>query len=219
MNPARRSWLVGAIALGAFVGMLDATIVAVALAPITRHFALPLASGQEVIAIYLVVVMATLPTIGRLSDRFGRRRAYIGGFVLFGIGSVVAATAPSFALLLIGRMVQAVGGGVLMAGSLALIAEHVPRRRTGRSVAVMVTTQAIAGLIGPPLGGVLVAIGGWQAVFWAGLPLAVTAASTCRAPCCSRRSSSVSAQASRHSRPRSSARFQRSRGSRWRGSP
>jgi predicted MFS family arabinose efflux permease len=173
MNPARRSWLVGAIALGAFVGMLDATIVAVALGPITRRFALPLASGQAVIAIYLVVVMATLPTIGRLSDRFGRRRAYIGGFTLFGVGSLLAATASTFTILLIGRMVQAIGGGVLMAGSLALIAEHVPRRRTGRSVAVMVTIQAMAGLIGPPLGGVLVALGGWQAVFWAGLPLGV----------------------------------------------
>jgi EmrB/QacA subfamily drug resistance transporter len=171
MTPARRSWMVGAIALGAFVGMLDATIVAVALGPITRRFAQPLASGQEVIAIYLVVVMATLPTIGRLSDRFGRRRAYVGGFTLFGFGSVVAAIAPTFGVLLVGRMVQAVGGGVLMAGSLALIAEHVPRRRTGRSVAVMVTTQAVAGLIGPPLGGLLVALGGWQAVFWAGLPL------------------------------------------------
>lgn len=165
--------MVGAIALGAFVGMLDATIVAVALGPITRRFALPLASGQEVIAIYLVVVMATLPTIGRLSDRFGRRRAYIGGFGFFGIGSIVAATAPTFGILLVGRMVQAVGGGVLMAGSLALIAEHVPRRRTGRSVAVMVTTQAVAGLIGPPVGGLLVALGGWQAVFWAGVPLGV----------------------------------------------
>lgn len=173
MNPPRRSWLVGAIALGAFVGMLDATIVAVALGPITRRFALPLAAGQEVIAIYLVVVMATLPTIGRLSDRFGRRRAYIGGFTLFALGSLLAATASSFTALLVGRMVQAVGGGVLMAGSLALIAEHVPRRRTGRSVAVMVTTQAVAGLVGPPLGGLLVALGGWQAVFWAGLPLGV----------------------------------------------
>jgi predicted MFS family arabinose efflux permease len=163
--------MVGAIALGAFVGMLDATIVAVALGPITRRFAQPLASGQEVIAIYLVVVMATLPTIGRLSDRFGRRRAYVGGFALFGFGSIVAAIAPTFGILLVGRMVQAVGGGVLMAGSLALIAEHAPRRRTGRSVAVMVTTQAVAGLIGPPLGGLLVALGGWQAVFWAGLPL------------------------------------------------
>jgi len=165
--------MVGAIALGAFVGMLDATIVAVALGPITRRFAQPLASGQEVIAIYLVVVMATLPTIGRLSDRFGRRRAHVGGFGLFGIGSIIAATAPTFGVLLVGRMVQAVGGGVLMAGSLALIAEHVPRRRTGRSVAVMVTTQAVAGLIGPPLGGLLVVLGGWQAVFWAGVPLGV----------------------------------------------
>lgn len=173
MKPPGRKWLVGAIALGAFVGMLDATIVAVALEPITRRFALPLASGQEVIAIYLVVVMATLPTIGRLSDRFGRKRAYVSGFTLFAVGSLVAATASTFTILLIGRMVQAVGGGVLMAGSLALIAEHVPRRRTGRSVAVMVTTQAVAGLIGPPLGGLLVALGGWQAVFWAGLPLGV----------------------------------------------
>ncbi|MFZ2033978.1 MAG: MFS transporter [Candidatus Dormiibacterota bacterium] len=173
MTSAPRPWLVAAIALGAFVGMLDATIVAVALGPITQRFALPLAAGQEVIAIYLVVVMATLPTIGRLSDRFGRRRAYVGGFTFFALGSLLAATATSFTLLLVGRMVQAIGGGVLMAGSLALIAEHMPRRRTGRSVAVMVTTQAVAGLVGPPWGGVLVVLGGWQAVFWVGLPLGV----------------------------------------------
>src|ERR1700722_16431932 len=122
MKPAPRPWLVGAMALGACVGMLDATIVAVALGPMPRRFALPLAAGQEVIAIYLVVVMATLPTIGRLSDRFGRRRAYIGGFTLFALGSLLAATASTFTILLVGRMVQAVGGGVLMAGSLALIA-------------------------------------------------------------------------------------------------
>ncbi len=166
-----RSWMVGAIALGAFVGMLDATIVAVALGPITRRFAVPLASGQEVIATYLVAVMATLPTIGRLSDRFGRRRAYLAGFALFALGSLTGAVAPSFGVVLVGRVVQGVGGGLLMAGSLALLAEHVPRPRTGRSVAVLVTTQALAGLVGPPLGGLLVAVGGWQAVFWAGLPL------------------------------------------------
>ena len=171
--PALRRWTVSAIALGAFVGMVDATIVAVALDPITRHFGIPLASGQEVIALYLVIVTATVPTIGRLADRFGRRKAYMAGFICFGLGSLVAAIAPSFAILLVGRVVQAVGGGMLMAGSLALIAEHAPRKRTGRSVAVLVTTQAVAGLIGPPLGGLLVALGGWQTVFWAGVPIAV----------------------------------------------
>ena len=117
--PALRRWTVSAIALGAFVGMVDATIVAVALDPITRHFGIPLASGQEVIALYLVIVTATVPTIGRLADRFGRRKAYMAGFVCFGLGSLVAAVAPSFGLLLAGRVVQAVGGGMLMAGSLA----------------------------------------------------------------------------------------------------
>lgn len=168
--------LLFALALGAFIGMVDATIAAVALGPLTSHFQLPLSAGQEVLAIYLVIITATLPTLGRLGDRFGRRGAYLAGFAVFGAGSVVAAVAPSFGLLLVARAVQAVGGGLLTAGSLALIAEHVPRRRAGRSIALLVITQAVAGLVGPPLGGVLVALGGWQAVFWAGLPLAVVGA-------------------------------------------
>jgi len=165
-----------ALALGAFVGMVDATIAAVALGPLTAHFRIPLSAGQEVLAIYLVIITATLPTLGRLGDRFGRRGAYLTGFAIFGAGSILAALAPTFGLLLLGRAIQAVGGGLLTAGSLALIAEHVPRRRAGRSIALLVITQAMAGLIGPPLGGALVAVGGWQAVFWAGLPLAVVGA-------------------------------------------
>src|SRR6202035_4351996 len=120
----------------------------VALDPMVRHFGVPLSAGQEVLSIYLVAVTATLPTLGRLGDRFGRRRVDL---------------APSFGILLAARTVQAIGGGVLTAGSLSLIAQHAPRGRTGRSVAVLVVTQALAGLAGPPLGGLLVALGGWQA--------------------------------------------------------
>ncbi|MFN2568736.1 MAG: MFS transporter [Candidatus Dormibacteria bacterium] len=164
--------LLFALALGAFIGMVDATIAAVALGPLTAHFHLPLTAGQEVLSIYLVVITATLPTVGRLGDRFGRRGAYVAGFVIFGAGSILAAVTTSFGLLLTGRAIQAIGGGMLTAGSLSLIAEHVPRRRTGRSIALLVITQAIAGLVGPPVGGILVAAGGWQAVFWAGVPMA-----------------------------------------------
>jgi EmrB/QacA subfamily drug resistance transporter len=175
--PARPGrWLLVALAVGAFISMADATIVAVGLDPLVHHFGVPLSAGQEVLAIYLVAITATLPTLGRLGDRLGRRRVYLSGFAVFGAGSVMAAVAPSFAMLLVARAVQAVGGGILTAGSLALIAEHGPRGRTGRSVAVLVITQALAGLAGPPLGGILVAIGGWQAMFWAGLPLAALGA-------------------------------------------
>jgi MFS family permease len=172
----RRRWLLAALAVGAFISMADATIVAVGLDPLVRHFAVPLSAGQEVLSVYLVAITATLPTLGRLGDRFGRRRVYLAGFGVFALGSIAAALAPSFGVLLTARAVQAVGGGVLTAGSLSLIAEFAPRGRTGRSVAVLVITQALAGLAGPPLGGILVALGGWQAIFWAGLPMAAVGA-------------------------------------------
>ena len=173
--PAGR-WLLVTLAVGAFISMADATIVSVALDPLVRHFAVPLSAGQAVLSVYLVAITATLPTLGRLGDRFGRRGVYLGGFAVFAAGSVAAALAPSFGWLLAARAVQAVGGGVLTAGSLSLIAQHAPRGRTGRSVAILVMTQAAAGLAGPPLGGILVALGGWQAIFWAGLPMAAVGA-------------------------------------------
>lgn len=161
-----------ALTLGAFLGMIDATVVSVALDPLSRHFRVPLAAAQSVLALYLVTVTASLPTLGRMGDAFGRRRAYLAGFVVFAAGSVIAALAPDFAVLLVGRAVQAAGGGLLTAGSLSLIAVHAPRRTAGRSVSLMVAAQAVAGLLGPPLGGLLVLTGGWQAVFWAGVPAA-----------------------------------------------
>lgn len=172
----RSRWLLIALAIGAFISMADATIVSVALDPLTHHFAVSLSAGQEVLSVYLVAITATLPTLGRLGDRFGRRRVYLTGFAVFAAGSVMAALAPSFGLLLGARAVQAIGGGVLTAGSLSLIAQHAPRGKTGASVAVLVITQALAGLAGPPLGGLLVALGGWQAIFWAGVPMAAIGA-------------------------------------------
>jgi EmrB/QacA subfamily drug resistance transporter len=164
-----RRLLVFALVLGSFVGMVDATIVAVALEPMTRHYHVSLAAGQAVLGVYLVTVTATLPLLGRLADRFGRRRAYVAGFVVFAGGSVLAAVAPGFEWLLVARAVQACGGGMLTAGSLALMAQHAPQASTGRSIALLVITQALAGLVGPPLGGALTAVWGWQAVFWAGV--------------------------------------------------
>jgi len=170
--PAGRRMLVLALVLGSFVGMVDATIVAVALDPLTRHFHVALAAGQAVLGVYLVTVTATLPLLGRLADRYGRRRAYVAGFVVFAAGSVGAALAPGFEWLMVARAVQACGGGMLTAGSLALMAQHAPQESTGRSIALLVITQAVAGLVGPPLGGALTALWGWQAVFWASAAVA-----------------------------------------------
>src|SRR4029077_541085 len=155
----------------AFIGMVDATIVAVAAEPMARHFGITPAAAQQTLSVYLVTVTASVPLLGRLGDRLGRREAYLAGFAVFAAGSVLAALAPGFGVVLVARAVQAVGGGLLTAGSLALTAEHARPRAAGRAVATLVIAQAIAGLVGPPVGGALVALWGWQAVFWAGPPL------------------------------------------------
>jgi MFS family permease len=165
-----------ALLLGAVVALADATIVAVALAPLSRHFDQPLAAVEPVLTVYLVTVTATLPLLGRVGDRFGRREVYIAGFGVFAAGSVGAALAPTFGVLLAARAVQAVGGGMLTSGSLALMAQWSPRRSAGRAIALLVIAQAVAGLLAPPLGGALVAAWDWQAVFWAGVPLALAGA-------------------------------------------
>jgi predicted MFS family arabinose efflux permease len=168
----RRLALRLALVVGAFIGMVDATIVAVAAEPMARHFGITPAAAQQTLSVYLVTVTASVPLLGRLGDRLGRREAYLAGFAVFAAGSVLAALAPGFGVVLVARAVQAVGGGLLTAGSLALTAEHARPRAAGRAVATLVIAQAIAGLVGPPVGGALVALWGWQAVFWAGLPLA-----------------------------------------------
>ncbi len=170
---AHPGWLRAALLLGAVVGMADATIVAVALAPLSRHFGEPLAAAAPVLTVYLVTVTATLPLLGRLGDRLGRREVYAAGFAVFGAASIFAALAPTFGALLAARALQAVGGGMLTSGSLALVAQWAPRRAAGRAIALIVVAQAVAGLLGPPLGGALVALWDWQAVFWVGVPLAV----------------------------------------------
>ena len=156
--------------------MADATIVAVGLDPLVHHFAVPLSAGQEVLSVYLVAITATLPTLGRLGDRFGRRRVYLAGLRRLRAG--LGAGRPGAVVRDAAGRPRGAGGRWRRAHRRQPVAHRRarPRGRTGRSVAVLVITQAIAGLAGPPLGGILVAVGGWQAIFWAGLPMAAIGA-------------------------------------------
>ncbi|HVC40063.1 MAG TPA: MFS transporter [Candidatus Dormibacteraeota bacterium] len=161
------------LALGSFLGMADASVVSVALARIgARLGGGSLADAQYILSLYLIVLVATLPLAGRVADGIGRRRAFGVGFAVFGLGSLGCALAPSFAVLLVGRSVAAVGGAFLSAQSLALVTLYArPSHRT-RAIAVLVVVQALAGLLGPPIGGLLVGTAGWRAVFWVAVPIA-----------------------------------------------
>ncbi|HVA92175.1 MAG TPA: MFS transporter [Chloroflexota bacterium] len=161
------------IGLGAFLAQLDGTMMNVALPTLSRAFhTANLSAVQLVITGYLAASIATLPLLGALADRLGRKRLFLAGFALFGLASIGCAIAGSLPLLIALRVVQATGGALLAGTGLALIAAHGPTRR-GHSLGKLALVYALSGLLGPPIGGGLVQAFGWQAVFWVNLPLSL----------------------------------------------
>lgn len=170
-----RAWVaaVGAVCFGAFLGQLDASIVALTYHRIATHFGQPLSAVQWVGLSYLIGLGLLLIPTGSFSDRWGRKRVYLWGFAAFGIASLGCALAPNLGTLVAARAVQGVGAAMLQANSVALVATSAPRDRMRTALGIQAAAQAVGLALGPTLGGVLVQFAGWQWVFLANVPVAV----------------------------------------------
>jgi EmrB/QacA subfamily drug resistance transporter len=122
-----------------------------------------------VILAYMIASTVLVLTAGRLSDMFGRKRAYVGGFVLFGIASLGAGFATGGTVLILWRIVQGVGGAFLFANAGAVVTDAFPREQLGLAMGTNTMVAAVGLVIGPVLGGVLVDIS-WHWVFWFNVP-------------------------------------------------
>src|SRR5438309_8282010 len=109
---------------------------------------------------------------GRLSDLFGRKRAYVGGFVLFALASLGAGFSSGATELIVWRVLQGVGSAFLFANAAALVTDAFPKRELGLAMGANTMVAAIGLVLGPVLGGVLVSIS-WHWVFWFNVPLAL----------------------------------------------
>jgi NTE family protein len=161
---------------GALLAFLDVTIVNVAFPSIRKSF--PTASIGDlswVLNSYNIAFAALLVAAGRLADVFGRRRTFTVGIVVFTLSSAVCAVAPSVGLLIGARIAQAVGAGLLVPASLALVVEAFPVERRAHAVGLWGATAAFAAGIGPPLGGALVELDSWRLAFLVNLPLGIVA--------------------------------------------
>ena len=162
--------MVGTVCIGAFMGQLDASIVTLALPRLGRELHASVGAVEWVALSYLLVLVATVATIGRIADAVGRKLLYVYGFGVFTAGSVLCGLAPTLAVLIAARVVQAVGAAMLQANSVALITEAMPPRLLGRGIGVQGTAQALGLALGPAVGGVLLALGGWRLIFLVNLP-------------------------------------------------
>jgi EmrB/QacA subfamily drug resistance transporter len=172
-RPNAHWFAVAAVCVGALMGQLDASIVTVALPSMQESFHASLGAVTWVGLSYLVVLVATVTAIGRFADMWGRKLLYIYGFVVFIVASLLCGLAPDLAALCGFRALQAIGAAMLQANSLAIIVLVVPGQSLGRAVGLQGAAQAIGLSLGPSLGGVLLAAGGWRLIFLVNIPLGV----------------------------------------------
>jgi EmrB/QacA subfamily drug resistance transporter len=125
-----------------------------------------------VILVYMIASTVLVLSAGRLSDQFGRKRAYIGGFLLFALASLGAGFAGSGTELILWRILQGIGGSFLFANAAAIVTDAFPREQLGLAMGTNTMVAAVGLVIGPVLGGALV-VAGWQWVFWFNVPLAL----------------------------------------------
>jgi EmrB/QacA subfamily drug resistance transporter len=174
-SPAAQ-WLIAAAVLGSGIALLDGTVVNVALPAIGREFATGLAGQQWVIDGYLLTQSALLLSGGAAGDRYGHRRFFVAGLVVFTAASLACGLAPTIGWLIGARLVQGVGAAALVPGSLALIDAGIVEADRGRAVGIWAGMSGVTTALGPFIGGWLVDDASWRWVFFMNVPLAVAVA-------------------------------------------
>lgn len=166
-----------AVSLGFLLVLFDATAVNVATGEIGRSLGASVTSLQWVLDAYTVAFAATMLGAGHLGDRLGARRVYVAGSALFALAAAGCALAPGAPALIAARAVQGVGAAAVVPCSLAIIADRYPDGAArGRALAVWGGVSGVGLAAGPVVGGALIALAGWRAVFVVVVPLALASA-------------------------------------------
>ncbi|MFZ3235812.1 MAG: MFS transporter [Stellaceae bacterium] len=170
-----RQWLrLVLVGLGAAVVPLD-TAVNIGFPAITRSFGLPIQMIQWVVICYVLTYASLMLAFGRVGDIFGHARVFRAGLAWSVAAFLLCAAAPSYGWLLFCRFLQGIGAGLVISVAPALVTGLFPEHRRSRAVAAFTMIFALASAAGPLVGGVLVSIWGWPAVFWFRAPIALTA--------------------------------------------
>ena len=166
-------WVVAAAALGSGLTLLDGTVVNVALRTIGEDLDASLAELQWINNGYLLTLASLILLGGSLGDRFGRRRLFVVGTVWFAAASLLCGLAPTAETLVVARLLQGIGGGLLTPGSLAMIQGAFVREDRAPAIGAWSGVGGIAAAIGPFLGGTLIDLASWRWIFLINLPVAV----------------------------------------------
>ena len=171
----RKWWTLAAMCFALFMVMLDNTVVNIALPAIQTRFGATLSNLSWAVNAYTLVFGVLLVTGGRLGDVFGRKRMFLGGIVVFTLGSIGAGLSQSINELIFFRGVQGAGAAFLMPGSLSIITNTFKGPERGRALGLWAGISGLALGMGPVVGGLLVEKAGWEWIFFLNVPVALIA--------------------------------------------
>ena len=159
--------------IGVFMIILDSTIVNIAFPTLRLAFGASLSDSQWVISIYVMALGITTPVAGFLGDRFDIKRAYLFGLALFTLGSLLCGIAPSLPLLIAARALQGIGGGIAQPLGAAQLYRAFPPKEQGTAFGIFGLSLVAAPALGPVLGGWLVGLDLWRAIFFVNVPIGI----------------------------------------------
>jgi EmrB/QacA subfamily drug resistance transporter len=172
----RKWWTLTAVVIATFMLLLDITVVNTALPQLERSLGASFTDLQWVLDAYSLALATVVLTAGSLADRYGRRRLFMLGLVVFSVASLACALSPSAGFLIGARAVQGIGGAIMFALSLALVAQEFPSgRERGTAMAIYGATIGVAVAVGPLVGGALTQALGWESVFYLNVPIGIGA--------------------------------------------
>jgi EmrB/QacA subfamily drug resistance transporter len=172
----RQTWIVaGVVLLGAVMSILDTTVINVAIDRLAIDFKTSLTTIQWVVTGYTLALAAVIPVTGWAADRFGTKRIYIWSLALFMLGSILSGLSWSAGSLIAFRVVQGVGGGMIMPAVMTIMTKKAGPARMGRVMGVLGVPMLVAPILGPILGGWLVDDVSWRWIFFINVPIGIVA--------------------------------------------
>jgi EmrB/QacA subfamily drug resistance transporter len=167
-----KPWVLAATIAASGMAFIDGAVVNVVLPVIGTRYSVDLAVLQWVVSAYVLVNAALALIGGAAGDRFGRRRVFGAGIVVFTAGSVACGLAPDVSALIAARVVQGIGCAMMVPNSLAIIGATFPQSERGKAIGTWAGATSIAGVVAPTFGGWLAEAVSWRAIFFVNVPIA-----------------------------------------------
>lgn len=173
-SSASSSWAIALFSIGVLMAALDNGIISAALTTINSSFGVSANWGAWGVTIYTLGLAISIPIVGKISDRYGRKKLFIVEIALFGLGSLLVALSPNFEFYLVSRFIQAMGGGGIFIIGSSHILSTFPVEKQGKALGILGAMNGIGAILGPNFGSIILDLtGNWHYLFLINVPIAI----------------------------------------------